>query len=116
MDLSAATYSAQGELLCRRCSAVAEVGQGEERVVGGIKATGYLSLICAVTSWVANPYLVLTLLAFLGAIRTLTILRRHPEYHTRLGSHLGALRVASVLTFVVGAGPLFFTLMSLASR
>ncbi len=115
METAEATYSPQGELLCRRCSAITDVQKSENRILSNLKYSGYMAFVCAVASWFCNPFLLASVLAVIGALRTIVMLVRHPEYRPRLGGHATALWVVSILAIIVAALPFFAGVLAVSS-
>jgi hypothetical protein len=114
VDPSAASYSAEGELICRRCEALETIGAGEQRAISGIVGGAIGAFACGILSLCFNPFLLISFMAIAGGVGTLVTLARHPEYKKPMGARYGIAMTGAIIGLVLGLAWPVLALLSLA--
>ncbi len=103
MDPSYATYTTDGELVCRSCTSKSLVQSGYDHAGARLKSMGYASLVLGLLSGCFNPFFLLSIAALAAGLSAAGALLRHPEYKVPLGKHYTLVQVAGVLGALFGA-------------
>jgi len=85
VDPNLASWSESGERICKRCEAVQTIDAGDMRAAQSIIGGGVASFAIGLTSICFNPFLMLSVLAFVAGVGTLVLIVKHPEYRERMG-------------------------------
>src|SRR5690606_22606854 len=103
MDPSYATYTTDGELVCRACTSKSLVQSGYDHAGARLKSMGYASLVLGLLSGLFNPFFLLSIAALGAGLSAAGALLRRPEYKEPLGKHYTLAQVAGVLGALFGA-------------
>lgn len=80
-----ASWSEDGERICKRCEAVQTIETGDQRAANGIIGGGIGAFFLGLCSICFNPLLVMSFLAIGTGVGTLVTMYRHPEYREKMG-------------------------------
>lgn len=111
MDPASATYDANGELVCARCSTLEQIDAGDHRAAMSILGPAAGGALLGGVSICINPMLVCSVLAVLSCVGALVTLLRHPEYHARMGWRVPATWAFAIVGILLAlVRPLLFAL------
>ena len=85
IDPSTASWSEQGERICKRCEAVQTIETGDQRAAATIVGGGIGALMLGLSSMCFNPLFLMSVLAIGSGVGTLVTIVRHPEYKEKMG-------------------------------
>ena len=80
-----ASWSEEGERICKRCEAVQTIETGDKRAASGIVGGGVGAFALGLCSMCFNPLLIMSFMAIGTGIGTLVTIYRHPEYREKMG-------------------------------
>ena len=85
IDASTATYSEEGQLICKACEAKQTIRTGDKRATDAIYGAALAALGLGLASFACNPGMLLSIAAIGTGSSALFALMRHPEYRKTLG-------------------------------